>query len=493
MLINLNCSNSLALILQGIVATTILGGATTVGCTDDRAKDESRPTRPVSLSADVSPRHAELVAGAYTHLASAEREPAKVDAYRILAGQTFEKAYRVYGKKEDAEKAASAYEKIGGEKKCAFVRQAAALRAEAARSFEPIDALRSGECSDPAFSGLFPPLGVGGGSAHIAGVETWPGTMFSRVVIAVDRPFSAQPNVGETALFLPAVRLGKAPSEIRVGGLLESIQFRESPAGTELRWSTRAPKVNKSVFALVDPFRWVIDFSVDPSSERKLRPISKVALDPGHGGSDPGAIGPTGLREKDVTLQIAHLVGPALARQGISVVITRDDDRTMSLEERTARVNASEADLFVSIHCNAAERSDARGVETYTLDTSRDALSSRIAARENATRSDQTSSTELGSILASLRVSGEARSVRLAELLQRAAVASLRPKYADLKDGGVKHAGFYVLVGARMPAVLFETSYISNPLEERLLSVEDYRMRLADSIVNAVLAFREGK
>jgi N-acetylmuramoyl-L-alanine amidase len=164
----------------------------------------------------------------------------------------------------------------------------------------------------------------------------------------------------------------------------------------------------------------------------------------------------------------------------------------VSLEERAARANQLGADLFVSIHCNAAEGHGRHGVETYVLDTTRDEIAQRVAARENATSTAATA--ELGSILASMRLADQAtRSTRLAELLQKSAMASLKPTYADAFDGGVHYAGFYVLVGARMPAVLFETSYISNPTEEQRLASADYKERLADAIANAVRAYREGR
>ena len=128
------------------------------------------------------------------------------------------------------------------------------------------------------------------------------------------------------------------------------------------------------------------------------------------------------------------------------------------------------------------------------LDTTRDEIAARVAARENAT--SQAASAELGSILANMRLADQAtRSTRLAELLQRAAMASLKHDATPTSlDGGVHTAGFYVLVGARMPGVLFETSYISNPVEEQSGSrSDDYKQRLADAIVNAVKAYREGR
>jgi len=193
-----------------------------------------------------------------------------------------------------------------------------------------------------------------------------------------------------------------------------------------------------------------------------------------------------------VTLDIAKRAQPILSRAGIDVVLTREDDRFVTLEERTARANQLGADLFVSVHCNAAESHGRHGIETYVLDTTRDEIAQRVAARENATSTAATA--ELGSILADLRLADQAsHSTRLAELLQKAAMASIKPTHPDVLDGGVHYAGFYVLVGARMPAILFETSYISNPTEEQRLASDEYKNGLADAIANAVRAYREGR
>ena len=178
--------------------------------------------------------------------------------------------------------------------------------------------------------------------------------------------------------------------------------------------------------------------------------------------------------------------------QGIQVILTRDDDHFVSLEERTARANAYGADLFVSIHCNASESKTRRGVEAYVLDTTRDELAARVAARENATT--QATTAELTAILGDLRLADQSqRSTRFARLLERAANSALAAQYGDAVDGGVHTAGFYVLVGADMPSVLFETSYISNATEEQRLGSEGYRQLLADAITNAVKAYREGR
>jgi N-acetylmuramoyl-L-alanine amidase len=229
-----------------------------------------------------------------------------------------------------------------------------------------------------------------------------------------------------------------------------------------------------------------------PLAGNAKRSLRRVVLDPGHGGHDPGATGPLGLREKDVVLDIAHRAAPLIARElGISTLLTRDGDQYVPLDERTARANAFRADLFVSIHCNASEDGSAKGVMTFVLDAGREELAERVAARENAASSE--AAVELANAFSRITdPSSRAASARFAELLQRAAMASLAQRYPELPNGGVKRAGFYVLAGARMPAVLFETSFISNVSGEASLNNGDFRQKMADAIVNAIRAYRDG-
>ena len=223
------------------------------------------------------------------------------------------------------------------------------------------------------------------------------------------------------------------------------------------------------------------------------RPLSRVVLDPGHGGHDSGARGPAGLAEKDVTLDIAHRAAPLIARElGLTTLLTRDADDFVPLDERTAKANAFHADLFISIHCNASEDGQGRGIMTFVLDDARDAVAARIAARENA--ASPAAATELaGALQGMLDASSLQRSLHFADLLQRSAVASLRVAYSDEPDRGVRRAGFYVLAGAHMPAVLFEASFISEPTSELRLNTADYRQKLADAIVNSIRAYLEGR
>jgi N-acetylmuramoyl-L-alanine amidase len=277
-------------------------------------------------------------------------------------------------------------------------------------------------------------------------------------------------------------------------GIVTRVRTDATPAGARVTLELDGQAYRK-VFYLPEPYRVIIDIARHPPGVGRTggrRKVERIAIDPGHGGSDPGAIGPTRVAEKDVTLAVAKKVAPVLSREGLTVLLTREDDTTVRLEERTARANAFGADLFVSIHCNAAENHVRHGVETYVLDTTKDEIASRVAARENAT--SQAATSELGGILASLRLADQAsHSTHLADLLQRSAMVSLRDAYPGVHDGGVHTAGFYVLVGARMPSVLFETSYISNAQEETRLASPEYQQRLADAIVNAIRAYREGR
>jgi N-acetylmuramoyl-L-alanine amidase len=201
-----------------------------------------------------------------------------------------------------------------------------------------------------------------------------------------------------------------------------------------------------------------------------------------------------------VTLDIAHRVAPLLAHElKIETLLTRDNDSYIPLDLRAARANAFHADLFVSIHCNASENGKATGVQTFILDEAREGAAARVADRENAQLKrlgdgDAKAQAELAFVLSNLNVGPmSARSRHVADLLQRSVLASLLPRYPDTKDQGVKTAGFFVLVGADMPAVLFETAFISNTDDEARLGTADYRQKLADAIVNAIKAYKSGK
>lgn len=213
----------------------------------------------------------------------------------------------------------------------------------------------------------------------------------------------------------------------------------------------------------------------------------RVMLDPGHGGKDPGAIGPTGLREKDVTLAIGRLVRDMLLESGeFDVRMTRDSDVFVPLEERTAMANRSHADIFVSLHINASPDRRAQGISTYVLSrSSSDRQALELAARENGVSVERLSAVRF--IIDDLAVSGRKNeSLRLAKVVNDAIVRNVRARFGPVEDLGLKQAPFYVLVGARMTAILVESSFISNRREEARLADPDYLRTIAGSVVEAI-------
>ncbi len=217
--------------------------------------------------------------------------------------------------------------------------------------------------------------------------------------------------------------------------------------------------------------------------------VSRIVIDPGHGGHDPGARG-HGLRESEVVLDIAHRLERRLLTQpGIEVVLTRRDNTYIPLRERTALANRVQADLFLSIHANASHKSHARGIETYFLNFAPDPNAERIAARENVAGGGTMNN--LGDLLETIASNSKANESRdFAGVIQQAMVAALRQADPDIPDLGVKQAPFIVLIGARMPSVLAEVSFLSNSREARLLSTDDYRDRIADALFEGILRYR---
>jgi len=219
--------------------------------------------------------------------------------------------------------------------------------------------------------------------------------------------------------------------------------------------------------------------------------VHRVVIDAGHGGHDTGAIGPSGIKEKDITLQLAQRVKEKLNAElpEIEVIMTREDDRTLALQDRTNTANSAAADLFISIHCNASPIKRVRGVETYYLNITHDRYAMRLAARENAELGDGSIS-DLDFILADLAMKSNVDdSVRLGRSAQGAMMKKLHRHWPDVPDLGLKHALFYVLMGNRMPSILVETSFLSNKQEEKRLASPEYQEAIADGVVDGVCAF----
>lgn len=219
-------------------------------------------------------------------------------------------------------------------------------------------------------------------------------------------------------------------------------------------------------------------------------PLKVIVLDPGHGGIDSGAIGPSGLLEKDVTLSIAKYLERELSKEiNSSVILTRTDDTYVSLKERTNIANRARADLFLSIHVNAALRAGANGVETFFLSLrASDSEAEATAERENASSahgSEEIPLDPLQSILLDLdQTATHHKSARFAEFIHEHASAA-----SNGENRGVKQALFMVLTGAAMPAALVEVGFISNPEEEEKLSLETTRKLMATALLKGVMGF----
>ena len=215
--------------------------------------------------------------------------------------------------------------------------------------------------------------------------------------------------------------------------------------------------------------------------------VQKIVIDPGHGGEDRGAPGYIkGTYEKDIALALGKKLAAKIRKKlKCDVIMTRNTDKYISLEERTRIANRNKADLFISIHTNASRSKKAYGIETYFLNLAKDKASVSVAARENATSEKNISDlqTILNSLMKNTKIT---ESSKLAKHVQTSMYNGLRKKYSHTKNKGVKQAPFYVLLGARMPSILVETSFISNKRECKRLKTAAYQNRICDSIITGI-------
>jgi len=265
------------------------------------------------------------------------------------------------------------------------------------------------------------------------------------------------------------------------------------------------------IFSLQNPFRIVLDVNGYPRKTSSKIPykqalekpaekipkgalakqlalgVSRIVIDPGHGGRDPGAPGyAKSVLEKNVTLEVARRLARKVRQKlGCEAILTRNGDTLMSLEERTAIANTKNADIFISIHTNANKVKSCRGIETYFLNLATDEDAILVAARENATSAKNISDLEgiLNELMNNAKVD---ESSRLASHVQQALVRKLKPRYKRIEDKGVKQAPFYVLLGAEMPCILIELAFITNPVECRRLNSARYQDDMADGIVQGI-------
>ncbi len=277
---------------------------------------------------------------------------------------------------------------------------------------------------------------------------------------------------------------------------------RVSFTGSDLRIHLTAPDIVGDAYQLDNPPRIVIDFrkgaapvpgapaTPAPNQPREVPGIRTIVIDPGHGGREVGAVGPNGLMEKDLTLAISQKLAESLAKQiGARVVLTRYDDSVVSLDQRTAIANQYRADLFLSVHMNAAVVPDAKGSETYFLSLeASDELAKKAAESENASAANAAPSpnADLNLILWDLAQQAYLdESSRFAQTIQEEMNAA-----TSVANRGVKQAPFKVLVGATMPAALVEVGFISNPEEEAKLQSEEFQNLMVETLTKAVQRYK---
>jgi N-acetylmuramoyl-L-alanine amidase len=319
---------------------------------------------------------------------------------------------------------------------------------------------------------------------------------FTRIVLETSGPLTArvESSAGKEARVRLLGLTADARSEEIGDGFIQAARLERAGADAILRVVFEGTAGEVKASALADPPRLVLDFlrpaETAPSPERReaATPLRVIVLDAGHGGHDAGAVGPGGLQEKDLVLDVTRRVARLVEdRLNVKVRLSRDGDHFVPLRDRTSFANKERADLFVSIHANAHRETASAGVETYFLSSeATDSTARQVAALENSVVQLEKTPSRGGrldavkAILWDLAQSEfQLESSRLAEVVQDSMTESLR-----IPNRGVKQAGFYVLGGAAMPAILIEIGFVTNPKEERRLKESKYR----DEIARAILA-----
>lgn len=372
----------------------------------------------------------------------------------------------------------------------------------------------------------------------ITKIRHWSTDNYTRVVIHVNEelPFEsrflrADPQINTPPRLYVDVKDVTIDNQLYVEpvekGLLEQIKFGRNTDDTVRVVLYINSFEDYRVFSLTNPYRIVMDiqgegadpyriFARDDGKQKTQSPTSvtrrtpgtesqprietlrqalglkirTVVIDPGHGGHDPGAIGPTGLKEKDVVLQISHKLKEILEKNGQhigieNVYMTRYDDRFVPLEERTAIARKHNADLFISIHANASTNRNAQGLETYVMGFTEDRRVLALAARENAQTAKRVS--DLKEIIQNYLTSSKIEeSEKFARYVQNSIYAKVSPSYQPFVNRGYKKAPFIVLIGADIPSILVETSFISNPTEEKRLRDPKFREKIAQGIFSGI-------
>ncbi len=354
-------------------------------------------------------------------------------------------------------------------------------------------------------------------------IRHWTGSEYTRVVIDVDDEVQYE----NKQLFNPdRIYFDLHPAQINPNiagksfpvknGFLKRIRIAQNSKEVVRVVLDFASISDYSVFPLYNPDRIVIDIlgtgkgmevtspylaKTTPKGSQPNRSgryslarqlglrVGRIVLDPGHGGRDPGALGSNGLREKDITLDIALRLKQLLeSRIGCEVILTRNTDRFLSLEERTAIANSNEADLFVSIHTNASNNRKTKGIATYFLNFAITPDAEATAARENAI--SRKNIRKLQELIKKITLNTKIdESKEFATYIQQGMSSLLRKFYKSINSLGVKQAPFYVLIGANMPSIIVEVAFITNREEENLLNQPIYRQRLSEAIYKGIVDY----
>ena len=393
----------------------------------------------------------------------------------------------------------------------------------------PVHAARTARKQSTPENRIAPP-------AQVLELKHWSNPDYTRIAIALERDITWESHEldrtavrsgkpGRIFIDLHNARLAGSIRDITIGdGLLKGVRAGlYKPGVVRIVLDTDNIRDYK-IFPLSDPARLIIDVRGErrteisqlessltsrvqetpsvptpapkadrPSKTVKKQPaiskIRRIVVDPGHGGHDPGAVGHSGLQEKDVVLSIGLKLREKLKEElGLDVVMTRSTDVFIPLEERTAIANKVNADLFVSIHANAAPNRNAAGIETYYLNLAKTEKVAQLAAKENGTSLEKVSTLQaiLFDLMANYKLNDSAH---LAEEIQKAIYKTAKTKYPDTKNLGVKQGPFYVLVGASMPSILTEVGFLSNNTEEARLKDPAFHDLTADGILDGIHAY----
>ena len=360
--------------------------------------------------------------------------------------------------------------------------------------------------------------------------EALPGAMRVTLELEAEAPYHDEEIDGPPRVFIDLQNTRPVEALKDVTQAFPDDLVRQIRVGRQLGTRTRVVldlrgSAPHTVYALYNPYRVVVDFAREVSAPAPIAPIAPIApgasttaaavpsepqpnarggfslsrqlglgvgrvvIDPGHGGYDPGAMN-SGLSEADLVLDVALRLDKLLVKQpGVEVVMTRRSNVFVPLEERTSMANREGADLFLSIHANASEDDRARGIETYFLNFAPNPAAEAIAARENA--ASARTMRQLPDIVKAIALNNKIDESRdFASLVQSSMMDRLKRSNKSVKDLGVKQAPFMVLIGATMPSILAEVSFLTNRQEATLLRGGAYRQQIAEALFNGVMRYQ---